>query len=124
MPKPPVTTLSSNVTTSCLPRAWSRISSRSSGFAKRALITPTDQPSRVERVGGLERPRDDRPEADEQQVAALAEDLAAPDRQQLGLDRRQAEPGVARVVERERVVLGERRPEQRPQLLLVLRATR
>ena len=30
-------------------------------------------------------------------------------------------PGIARVVQRERVVLGERRPEQRAQLLLVLR---
>ena len=79
-PKPPVTTLSSNVTTSCLPRAWSRISSRSSGFANRALMTPIDQPSTASSVGGLERPGDDRPEPDEQQVAPLAKDLASPDR--------------------------------------------
>ena len=111
-PNPPVSTLSSNVTTSRLPRAWSRISSRSSGFAKRALITPIDQPSAVERVGGLEGARDDRAEPDEQQVTPLAQDLAAPDREQLGFDRRQAEARVARVVERERVVLGERGPER------------
>ena len=43
-PKPPVTTLSSKVTTRRFPRAWSRISWRSSGFAKRALMTPIDQP--------------------------------------------------------------------------------
>src|SRR5687768_7468633 len=45
LPNPPETTLSSNVTTSRLPRAWSRISCRSSGFTKRALTTPIDQPS-------------------------------------------------------------------------------
>ena len=33
-----------------------------------------------QQVGRRDRPRDDRPEPDEQQVAALAQDLAAPDR--------------------------------------------
>ena len=45
----------------------------------------------LERVGGLRRPRDDRSEADEQQVAALAEDLSPADRQDLGVDRWQPE---------------------------------
>ena len=81
LPKPPVTTLSSNVTTSRLPRAASRMSCRSSGLANRALMTPTHQPSACERVGGLEGPSHDRPEADEQQVAALAQRLGLPDRQ-------------------------------------------
>ena len=45
LPNPPLTTLSSKVTTRRLPRAASRISCRSSGFAKRALMTATDQPS-------------------------------------------------------------------------------
>ena len=78
--------------------------------------------ARLQRVGHLERAPGDRPEGHEQQVAALAEDLAAPDGDRLGLALRHAEPGVARVVERERVVLGERRPQQRAQLLLVARA--
>ena len=78
----------------------------------------------LERVGGLERAHDDRPEAHEQEVAALAQDLAPPDREHRRLALGQAEPGVARVVERERVVLGERRAEQRPQLLLVLAGSR
>ncbi len=37
--------LSSSVTTSRLPRAWSKTSWRSSGLRKRALMTPADQPS-------------------------------------------------------------------------------
>ena len=73
-------------------------------------------------IGGLERPGDDRPEADEQHVAPVAEHLAAADRDDRRLDRRQAEPGVARVVQRERMVLRERRVEQRSQLLLIARA--
>ena len=62
-PKPPVTTLSSSVTTSRMPRACSRISWRSIGLANRALITPTDQPSAAEDVRDGERAHDDRPEA-------------------------------------------------------------
>ena len=56
---------------------------------------------------GRHRPHDDRPEADEQDVGALAQHLALADRDDLGLDRRQVEARVARIVERERVVLGE-----------------
>ncbi len=44
-------------------------------------VDDPDRPALVlERRGRLERPHDDRPEADEQQVAALAQDLAPPDR--------------------------------------------
>jgi hypothetical protein len=63
-------------------------------------------------IGRVQRAVDDRPEPDEQQVVALAQDLGPADRQHLGLDRVQPEPGVAWVVQRERVVLGERGPQQ------------
>ena len=88
-------------------------------MANRALMTPIDQPSASSAVGCLQRPRHDRAEPDEQHVAALAEHLAATDRDGRRRDRLEPEPGVARVVERERVVLGERRAEERAQLLLV-----
>ena len=122
IPKPPVTTLSSNVTTSCLPRAWSRISWRSSGLANRALMTPTDQPSassasaastRAPRSARTRRTAGRGPRAGPRpgRSGAIA-----------GSTGGEPEPGVARVVQGERVVLGERGPEQRAQLLLVLRA--
>ena len=117
-------TLSSNVTTRRLPRAWSRISCRSSGLANRALMTPIDQPSASSASAASMRAGHDRPEADEQEVAALAQDLAPADRQDLRLDRRQPEAGVTRVVQRERAFLREGGPNERAQLLLVLRARR
>ena len=105
-----------------LPRAWSRISWRSSGLTNRALMTPTDQP-RPSSTSATSRARaGDRPEGHEQQVAAFPEDLAAARPGSPRARARDAEPGVARVVERERVVLGERRAQQRAQLLLVARA--
>jgi hypothetical protein len=52
---------------------------------------------------------------------SLAQDLAPPDRQELRLHARKAEAGVAWVVERERMILGECRPQERSKLLLVLR---
>jgi hypothetical protein len=73
-----------------------------------------------QRIGRLDRARDDRAEADEQHVPSLAQHLAPPDGQRRGLDGRQPEPRVARVVQRERVLLPERGPDEGPQLLLVL----
>ena len=51
---------------------------------------------------------------------ALAQDLALADRDRRRLDRRQVEARVARVVQRERVVLAEGGAQQPAQLLLVL----
>ena len=108
---------------SCLPRAASRISCRSSGLANRALITPDRPALGLEGVGGLHGPGHDRPE---RRRTAGPGPRAAPRPARSGAPRarrsRQAEAGVARVVQRERVVLGERRPEQRAELLLVPRA--
>src|SRR5207247_2189415 len=75
----------------------------------------------LERVGTGDGPGDDGPERDEQHVATLADDLAPADRQDRRLARRQPEPRIARVMQRKRMVLGERGPEQRTKLLLVLR---
>ena len=79
-----------------------------------ARIDDADRPA----IGGqairdVDGALDDRAEADEQEVSPLAQDLALADRDGLRLDRREPEPGIARVVQRERVVLGERRPQQR-----------
>ena len=90
---------------------------------ERSSVPRVDDPDRpavvLELCGGLERPHHDRPEADEQQVAALAKDLAATDRDDRRRDGLQAEPGIARVVQGERVVLAQRGVEQRAQLLLI-----
>ena len=123
-PKPPVTTLSSNVTTSRLPRASSRISWRSSGLANRALMTPTDQPSRVERSAASIARTTIGPKPTNSRSPPSRSTSPCPIGSTAGSTRRQVEARVARVVQRERVVLGERRPEQRAQLLLVLRARR
>ena len=106
------TMLSSSVTTRRLPRAWSRISWRSSGLANRALMTPTDQPSAARASAASIAPgRTIGPKPTSRTSRALAEHLAATDRQDLGLALRDAEPRVARVVQGERVVLGERGPD-------------
>ena len=121
-PKPPVTTLSSSVTSSVLPRAWSRISWRSSGLAKRALIRPTDQPS-ASSMSAAWRPRSTiGPKPTIRMSRPSRSTSPTPIGQDLRLADRHAEPGVARVVKRERVVLRERRPHERAQLLLVLGA--
>ena len=75
----------------------------------------------LERIGRLERPRHDRAEADEQQIASLAQDLALPDGQRTRLNGCEIEPRVARIVQREGVLLVECRAQQRAELLLVLR---
>ena len=75
-----------------------------------------------QRAGGVERPSGDRTEPDEQDVGAVAEDLAATDRDGLRLDRRETEAWVARIMQGERPILAERGHQQRPELLLVLRA--
>ena len=105
------------------PRAWSRISWRSSGLAKRALIRPTDQPSAASASATC------RARARRSARSRRAGCRCPPGGPRLrptgrisGVRSRQVEAGIARVVQRERVVLGERGPEQRPQLLLVLRA--
>ena len=60
---------------------------------REAGVDDADRPALVlQRVGRLERPHDDRPEADEQQVAALAQHLALPDRDDRRRHGRQAEP--------------------------------
>ena len=90
-------------------------------MANRALMTPTDQPSASSADRRLQRARHDRAEPDEQQVAALAQRLALPDRQDRTGRSAAARTRIARIVQRERVILGERGPQQRAQLLLVLR---
>ena len=57
---------------------------------------------------------DDGPEADDHDVRALAQDLAAADLDELRLDRVEVEAGVARVLQGERVLLGEGRAQQAP----------
>ena len=123
LPNPPVATLSSNVTTSRLPRAWSRISWRSSGLANRALMTPTDQPSASSASAASTARITIGPKPTNSRSRPSRSTSPCPTGIARRLDRRQAEPGVARVVQRERVVLGERGPQQRAQLLLVLRAS-
>ena len=82
-----------------------------------------DDPDRpavgLERIGGFQRSCHDRAESDEQQVAALAQDLATADRQDLRLDREQPETRVARVVQGERALVRQRGPHERAQLLLI-----
>ena len=51
-------------------------------------MTPTDQPSAASAIGDLHAAHDDRTEADDQEVAALAQDLGLADRDRRRLDRR------------------------------------
>ena len=76
---------------------------------------------RRQRVRHRDAARHDRPEADQQDLATVAQDLALSDGQHLRGPFGHPEAGIARVVERERVILGERGPHQRAELLLVLR---
>src|SRR6185436_16418492 len=81
---------------------------------RESRVDYADRPAFLgERIGRLEGPHDDRAEADEKQVVALAQDLCLADRDLARLDRRQAEARIARVVQRERMRLPERAVEQR-----------
>ena len=121
-PNPPVTTLSSNVTTSDLPRAWSRISWRSSGLTNRALITPTDQP-RPSNASATSSARPViGPKVTNRRSRPSRSTSPRPIGSTSGSRSGTPKPASRGIVERERVVLGERRAEQRAQLLLVPRA--
>ena len=68
-PNPPLTTLSSSVTTSFLPRACSKISSRVERLGV-AGVDDRDRPTLLcQRVGRLHAAHDDGPKADDEQVA-------------------------------------------------------
>ncbi len=71
-------------------------------------------------IRDLEAAHDDRPEADDQDVRPVAQHLRLADRDGRGLDVGQVEPRIARVVQRERMLLLERGVHQPAQLLLVL----
>src|SRR4029079_4108608 len=89
---------------------------------REASVDHPDRPALLgQRIGALERAHHDRAEADEEQVVALAQDLCLTDRDRPRLDGWQPEAGIARVVQRERMLLLERRVQERAQLLLVLR---
>ncbi len=122
-PKPPGSTLSSSVTTSCVPWALRMISSRSSGRAKRASTTPTDQPSFASSVRHGHPTRDDGAQSDDDDVVTLAQDLASADLERQRIDRRQVEAGVARILQGEGVLLAEGRVQQTTQVLLVARGS-
>ena len=113
-PNPPVTTLSSNVTTSRLPRAWSRISSAVERLREPG-VDDADRPALAPRA--RRRPRRARmtigpkPTNRTSSPSRSTSPLADRDRPS-ARPRGSPKPGVARVVERERVVLGERRPER------------
>jgi len=88
-----------------------------------AGIDDTDRPALLlEHVGRLATALHDGPEPHYQDLTALTEHLAHPDRENLRSPHGDAEAGVARVVQRERVILGKSGPHERPQLLLVLGA--
>ena len=120
-PKPPAATLSSSVTTSFLPRALLEDQLAIERLGKSGVDDP-DRPA-------LRRPAARRlparastigPKPTIRMSCALAQDLGLADGDRGRLDRRQVEAGVARVVQRERMVLAECRVHQPAQLLLVL----
>ena len=120
-PNPPVSTLSSNVTTSFLPRAWSRIRSRSSGCGE-AGVDHADRPPVAASASAASSARATiGPNPTKSTSMPSRRTSPRPIGRTSGSIAAQAEPRVARVVEGERVILGEGRSEERPQLLLVLR---
>ena len=92
----------------------------SSGLAKRALMTPTDQPSAAS-ASATSMPRMTiGPKPTISSSAPSRRTSPWPTGMGVGSTAGRSKPGVARVVQRERVVLAERRAQQAPQLLLVL----
>ena len=122
LPKPPVTTLSSKVTTSRAPRA--RVHDRRP--VERLGEPGVDDPD-APALGGQRVGR--RPARDGRSARSPTNSRSSPSRstsarptgRTCGSTGSSPKPGVARVVQRERVVLGERGPQQRAQLLLIAR---
>ncbi len=98
------------------------MSSRSSGLANRALITPTDQPSAASASAAAIPRATIGPNPTSRMSEPSRSISPRPIGSTSGWRARDVEAGVARVVQGERVVLGERGPEERAELLLVLRA--
>ena len=98
------------------------ISASSSGFAQRALITvDAEAVVALQRLGHVKQPLHDRSEPDQQQVAAGAQHLAAPDLERLAVPIGQVLAGVARVVQADRPGVAQGGHDHVAQLLLVLR---
>ena len=102
-----------------MPRALSVMSARVQGLGEAGVDDPHRPALGREPLGDLDAAHHDGPEAHDEQLGAHAEGLRLAHRDEDRVDVRQVQSGIPGVVQRERMILGECRPQQAAQLLLV-----
>ena len=119
-PNPPMAALSSAVTTSRLPAAWLARRAASSGFAHRALITVAVRPAAPSSRAASRSRWTIGPNPTSSRSDPFLEDLGHADLERLALPVGQVLAGIARIVQGDGSVMGQRGDHEVPELLLVL----